>query len=100
MPSSQDRRRAPRTASTVPFDIYDNKGRVVVGEGRFLNLSTTGGRMVTRKVLKADAVVHLHVVPNGKPALELTGKVVWARKKTSGFEYGIRFKPHSKKPIR
>jgi len=90
---SKERRHAARTASTVPLEIYDSKGRMVVGEGRFLNLSTSGGLMESPHTLKARSSVRLHMVPAGKSALEIIGKVVWARKKQSGFTYGIRFSP-------
>jgi hypothetical protein len=99
MVSMIDRRKAPRAKSNLPIDIYDTKGKVVVGEGHFVNLSTLGGRMVTRKPLKARSAVRLHVIPSGKPALELIGKVVWARKKTAEFEYGIRFNADSPTPL-
>ncbi len=99
MVATKDRRKAPRTNSNLPFDIYDTKGKVVVGEGHFVDLSTLGGRMVSRKPLKAQSSIRLHVVPAGKPALELTGKVVWARKKTAEFEYGIRFSADSPTPL-
>jgi PilZ domain len=94
----KERRKSPRTDSDLPLDIYDPKGRMVVGEGRFINLSTNGGLMVSRKPLKPHAAVRLHVVPVGKSALELIGKVVWARKKTAEFEYGIRFSQESHIP--
>jgi hypothetical protein len=91
METTKERRKEPRTISNLPLDIYDPKGRMVVGEGRFINLSTSGGRMVSRKPLKTRAAVRLHVVSAGKSALELIGKIIWARKKTAEFEYGIRF---------
>jgi hypothetical protein len=100
MSPSKDRRRAPRTVSTVPFDIYDAKGRGVVGEGHFLDLSTSGGRMVTRKILKSNATIRLHVAPNGKPSLQLTGKVIWVRKKSKSYEYGVHFRTRPKTPRR
>ena len=96
MQSMKDRRKAVRTTADLPLDIYDTKGRMVVGEGRFINLSTIGGLMVSRKPLKTRTAVRLHVVPSGKSALELIGKVVWARKKTAEFEYGIRFSGDTK----
>ncbi len=98
METTKERRKAPRTHSNLPLDIYDPKGRMVVGEGRFINLSTSGGRMLSRKPLKARAAVRLHVVPAGKSALELIGRVVWARKKTAEFEYGISFKSDTRIP--
>jgi hypothetical protein len=99
MAAVKERRKAIRTESNLPLDIYDTKGKVVVGEGRFVNLSTSGGCMVSRKPLKAHSAIRLHVVPAGKPALELTGKVVWTRKKTAEFEYGIRFNAGNPTPL-
>jgi hypothetical protein len=63
----------------------------VVGEGRCIDFSTLGVRMVSRKSLKAKSAIRLQVVPSDKPVLEIPGKVIWARKKPSGFEYGIQF---------
>lgn len=96
MQTIQERRKAPRAASRVPVDIYDPKGRAVVGEGRCIDLSILGARMFSRKPLKARTPVRIQLVPTGKPVLEIPGKVVWSRKKTSGFEYGICF---SGKPL-
>jgi len=95
----KERRKAPRTSSNVPLDIYDPKGQMIVGEGRFVDMSVRGARMESRKPLKAKASVRLHVVPSGKPVLELSGKVVWARKKTAGYEYGIRFSAPENTPL-
>ena len=87
----KERRKTPRAISNLPLDIYDPEGRMVVGEGRFTDFSILGARMVSRKPLKARSAVRLHVVPSGKSALEIIGRVIWTRKKTSEFEYGIRF---------
>ena len=99
MEAIKERRKAFRLKSNLPLDIYDTKGKVVVGEGHFVDLSTLGGRMVSLKPLKTRSAVRLHVIPSGKPALELSGQVVWARKKTPGFEYGIRFSANSPTPL-
>jgi hypothetical protein len=99
MVTKKDRRKAVRAKSNLPLDIYDTKGKVVVGEGRFVDFSTLGGRIVSRKPLKARSAIRLHVIPDGKPALELTGKVVWTRKKTAEFEYGIRFNADRPTPL-
>jgi hypothetical protein len=95
----KERRKAIRSTSNLPLDIYDPKGKMVVGEGRFTDLSTIGGRMVSRKPLKARSAIRLHLVPSGKSALELIGKVIWARKKTAEFEYGIRFSTPQTTPL-
>lgn len=88
---TKERRKAPRSSSNVPLDIYDPKGRMVVGEGRFINLSTTGGLLESPTPLKTRRSVRLHVAPVKKSALEIIGRVVWARKEDTGFQYGVRF---------
>ena len=88
---SKERRQAVRTPSSVPLEIYDPKGHAVVGEGRFLNLSTIGGLMESPKPLRANSSIRLHMVSAGKSALELLAQVVWVRKSDSGFTYGVRF---------
>jgi hypothetical protein len=95
---SKERRQALRTTSAVPLEIYDPKGRMVVGEGRFLNLSTLGGLMESPKPLKAKTSIRLHMVPAGKTSLEILGRVVWARKGDSAFTYGIRFSQREPSP--
>ena len=51
-PVTPERRRAPRSLSKVPLEIYDSKGQMVVGEGRFLNLSVTGAMMKSQRLIK------------------------------------------------
>jgi len=96
---SKERRQAERIVSSVPLDIYDPRGRMVVGEGRFLNLSTIGGLMESPKPMKAKTAIRLHMVPAGKSALEIIGRVVWARKTGSAFTYGIRFSEREPSPV-
>ncbi len=90
---ASERRTAPRVHSALPFEIYDSKGRVVMGEGKFLNLSTIGGLVASPKALKPKSTVRLHIPPSGKAALEILGRVIWTRKKPSGYMHGIRFSP-------
>ena len=94
----KERRQEPRTASSVPLDIYDPQGRMVVGEGRFLNLSTIGALMESPKPMKPKSSVRLRMVPSGKSALEIIGRVIWARKTGSAFTYGIRFSNREPSP--
>ncbi len=87
----KERRQAPRTASSLPADLYDPKGRMVIGEGRFVNMSEHGALMESAKPLRPKQTVRLRVESAGRTALELTGRVVWARRKRPGFAYGIAF---------
>jgi hypothetical protein len=87
----RERRQARRTPSNLPLDLYDIKGRMIVGEGRFRNLSLTGGLIETKKPLPRRSRIRLELNPTGKARLHLTGQVVWSRKKRPGFTYGVRF---------
>lgn len=87
----KERRRAPRISSTVEADLYDPQGHAVIGEGHFVNLSETGAQLESSKELRVRQTVRLHLQAAGHTALELTGKVVWSRKRRPGFAYGISF---------
>lgn len=87
----KERRQTPRTLSNVPLDLYDAEGRMIVGEGRFLNLSTTGAQLESPKPLQVDEHLRLRVQSAGRSPLDLSGRVIWARKDDSQFTYGIQF---------
>jgi len=89
MPS--ERRQAARQSSNVPLDFYDQDGRMITAEGRFINVSTHGALVESRQRLKRRESVRLRVPAGSPSALELTGRVVWVRTKDPVFWYGIRF---------
>ncbi len=89
---SRERRNEARTHSKIPLDLYDLKGRMVVGEAECINLSETGAQFQSRMPLKKQAKVRMHVASGGKTSpLELAGKVVWTKRKPRGFTYGVEF---------
>lgn len=87
----QERRESPRTPSNVPLDLYDAKGRAVVGEGQFVNVSERGAMVRSRKRLEPKEKIRLRVDSDGESPLRIPGRVVWSQKNRSGFTYGIRF---------
>jgi hypothetical protein len=92
MTQRKERRRAPRSFSSIPLDLCDPKSHAVIGEGRFLNMSMTGSLMVSRQTLPVNKPIQLLLQNPGKSPFELAGKVVWRKKKASVFNYGIQFK--------
>lgn len=89
--SHQERRRLPRTHSNVSLELYDPKGRMMIGEGRFVNLSEKGALVQSRQSLHPKEKIRLHVVSGDYSPLELSARVVWARKARPGFAYGVSF---------
>ncbi len=89
--SETDRRSVPRTPSSVPLDLTDPAGQVVIGEARFVNLSTKGASIESAKRFPVNEVIHLQVQSAGRSPLELSGRVIWVRKVSAGFVHGIQF---------
>ena len=87
----KNRRRMLRSLSRVPLDLYDPKGRMIVGEGQFRNMSETGGLLESRKPLKPRAKIRLHIDAGKASPLQMAGKVVWAKRHARRFTYGIEF---------
>ena len=92
---TKERRQMQRNASNITLDLYDPEGRMIVGEGRFINLSTIGAQMESRKPLHLDEHLRLRVQSAGRSPLELSGRVIWARKNNAQFTYGIQFDEES-----
>jgi hypothetical protein len=91
----RERRQSPRGNSRVPLDLYDLKGRVLIGEGRFVNVSLTGSLLESRQSLALHQPIRLQLQAPGKPPA-FAGEVIWRkRKNTTKYYYGIRFKPMS-----
>ena len=91
----KERRRAPRTYSSVPLDLYDPHGQVMIGEGRFVNVSLSGSMLESRQSLHLHQPIRLQVQAPSKSPLEFVGRVVWRKKKAAAFNYGIQFQPLS-----
>ena len=89
----KERRRSPRTTSNVPIDLYDTGGRMLIGEGRFVNISMTGSMLESRQSLHLRQPVRLQVQAPAKSPMEFSGRVIWRKKKSARFTYGIRFEP-------
>jgi hypothetical protein len=92
----KERRRAPRTSSSVPIDLYDSDGQMIIGEGRFVNISLAGTMLESRQSLHLRQPVRLQVQSPAKSPMEFTGRVIWRKKKSARFLYGIHFEPLAK----
>ncbi len=96
----KERRRAPRTYSSVPLDLFDPRGHVLIGEGRFVNVSLTGSMLESHLPLQLHQTICLQVQAPGRSAFEFAGRVVWRKRKsvrnTALFNYGIQFEAISR----
>ena len=95
----KERRGVQRSNSNVPLDLYDAKGRVIIGEGHFVNVSLTGSMLESRQSLHVRQPIRLQVQTPGKSPLEFAGRVIWRKKKTATFYYGIQFEPVPTSPV-
>ena len=91
----KERRRAPPTCSSVPLDLYDPHGQVIIGEGRFVNVALTGSMLESRQSLHLHQPIRLQVQTPSKSPVEFVGRVIWRKKKAAAFTYGIQFQPLS-----
>jgi hypothetical protein len=89
--SRKERRRALRTASSVPLDVYDAEGKMIIGEGRFVNVSKTGSQLESRQTLPLRRPIRLQIQSPAKSPLQFAGRVVWRKKLANAFSYGIEF---------
>jgi hypothetical protein len=99
MMTRKERRRASRTFSSVPLDLCDPKSQAIIGEGRFINVSLTGSQVESRKPFPLHKQIQLRVQTPGHSGFEFAGRIVWRKRNSSGFSYGIKFKPFSAKHI-
>ena len=87
----KDRRRAVRTYSTVPLDLYDPDGRMIIGEGHFVNVSLTGSMLESAQPLKLHQPIRLQIQTPGRSPIEIAAHIVWRKKLIDTFNYGVQF---------
>jgi len=89
---SRENRRAPRSRHDSVLELYDEDGHFITGVGRLVNFSMVGACFATTKVLKQGEKLKARVRLLKEGTLEVLAHVVWMRKKTNTFLYGIEFK--------
>ncbi len=89
--TSKDSRRAARRKHDTVMEIYDDAGRHIVGLGRLIDFSSVGVRFSTPAVLhKGDRVrARLRLLKEG--VLTIVAYVVWVKKMTNTYHYGLEF---------
>lgn len=88
---TKEGRRAPRTKHDSVVEIYDDGGHLIIGIGRLVNYSNVGICFTSSKALKLGQRVHARVRLLKEGALEISSRVVWQKKRSAGYQYGIEF---------
>jgi len=89
--ADKERRRAPRAVSRLTLDLYDPRGKAVLAEGRFVNLSPNGALLESPKPFKVKDRIKLRYQPGKVPVIDVNGRIVWASAYRRSFRYGVKF---------
>jgi hypothetical protein len=96
MSTSYDKRRLPRVRTNSVLELLDSEGHLIKGVGKLLDVSHSGARFATTKVLRVGEKVRARLrLPKGS-VIEVPGHVVWVKQKRVRPEYGIEFEPLKK----
>src|SRR5579872_2903029 len=89
--NSDDQRRAKRKNSSIVVEFYDSKGALLLGVGRLLNISKTGGLVETGLSFRPEQDLHLRIRWPTHAITEKRAKVVRTHRKKTKQIYGIVF---------
>jgi hypothetical protein len=92
----EDRRRAPRSRTQLVVELYEPEGRLVLGVGRLLDLSSMGFRFESNLRLHPHQLLRARVRMKRDLLVEVPVKVAWTRSKGIRHAYGMEFKGISK----
>jgi hypothetical protein len=88
---SKDNRRSKRQRHNSVLEVYEESGNLIVWTARLVDFSTGGAAFSTTKLLDTGTHIRARIRIIGKGVMEISGKVVWGRKKTNANLYGIKF---------
>ena len=86
-----EKRRAPRAKHDSVLEIVDRSGRVISAVGRLVNVSTVGVCFASTHSFKKGDKIHARVRLLREGRLNVNGHIVWTRKKSNHFLYGMEF---------
>ncbi|HAF94708.1 MAG TPA: hypothetical protein DCG50_01475, partial [Elusimicrobia bacterium] len=90
MPSKNNRRFERQRHNSV-LEIYDESGKSIAWTAQLVNFSMGGASFSTTKLLDTGTHIRARIRILTKGVMEISGKVVWGRKKTNSNLYGIKF---------
>jgi hypothetical protein len=89
--SGSDKRRAGRKSHDSVLELFSLDGQRLAGIGRLVNVSTVGLSFTSTKSFEVGDRVEgrLRLLKEGM--LDISGRIVWARRKTNMRQYGVAF---------
>lgn len=86
-----ENRRAKRSNHDSVLELFDESGQMIAGIGRLVNVSNVGVCFSTGTVLEKGQLIHgrLRLLKDG--FLDISGRVVWLKKKVNTTQYGVEF---------
>jgi len=89
--STREKRRAPRNKSDAVFDLDDEAGHYSPGNAQLIDMSVWGACISSTVLLQKDQSIRGRIHSPTEGLLQIAGQVVWARKRTHDYLYGIAF---------
>ena len=89
--NGKEKRRAPRTRHDSVLEIYDEEGHFITGTGRLVNFSKVGVCFSSTKPLALGERLRARLRLLREGTLEVSARVVWAKKKPNTMLYGLAF---------
>ena len=89
---TKERRKFKRFDAYMNVQFRSQEGKTNEGSGLSKDLSREGIKVNTDHALQAGTVVDLEIrLPDDNRPVKSTGKVMWSKPSTSGFESGVSF---------
>jgi Tfp pilus assembly protein PilZ len=84
-----------RSSNREPHDsvleVFEKYGKRLAWSAKLINFSEGGASFATKRDLKKGQLIFARVRIPEKGVMEVIGKVVWIKEKTSTFVYGMKF---------
>jgi hypothetical protein len=84
-------RRSPRGRHDSVVEIYDDSGKFIADVVRLVNFSSVGACFSSPKLFAVNARLRLRLRLLREGRLNVSGRIVWAKKRVNTILYGIEF---------
>ncbi|MEA3307048.1 MAG: PilZ domain-containing protein [Elusimicrobiota bacterium] len=84
-------RKHNRNAHDSVLEAFEEYGKRLIWTAKLINFSTGGASFSTKRDLKKGQLIFARLRIPEQGVMQVTGKVVWIKEKTSTFVYGMKF---------